>query len=302
MRSMMLYTISMTPKTLRIDTMQDALALLQWYADAGVDEAMEDAPADYYAFTQADAKPKPRPAATATTAAEKSVAQPAQAPAASLAPRAAAPAPLAKATASIIEEARAAAESCTTVAELKAAIEAFEGHPLKKLASNTVFADGNPQASIMCLGDAPGADDDKQGLPFCGVEGQLLDKMFAAIGHSRETTLYLSNTVFWRPPGNRPPSPEELEICRPFVEKHIALVKPKLLLLVGGVAATSMLNVTTGITRLRGRAHQYTHPQLDSAIETHVLFHPSYLLSQPARKALAWRDLLQIKQSVEKIT
>lgn len=281
-----------------MDTLQDAIALLQWYADAGVDEAMEDTPADYYAYTQADAKPKSRPAAAPAPTPSASAMQPAAAPAASVAPRAAAPAPLAKATASIVEEARALAAACTTVAELKAAVEAFDGCALKKLATNTVFADGNPEAAIMCVGEAPGADEDRQGIPFCGVSGQLLDKMLGAIGLRRERNVYISNTVFWRPPGNRNPTPEELEICRPFVEKHIALVNPKLLVLVGGVAATSMLGVTTGITRLRGKPHQYSNALLAAPIEAHALFHPSYLLRQPAHKALAWKDLLQIKQSL----
>lgn len=290
---MMDYTQSMTQETATINTAQDALAMLQWYADAGVDEAMEDAPVDYFALTAADAKPKPR-AATATPAAAAA----AQTPAASVAPRAAAPAQLAKNTASIIEAAHTAAAACTTLAELKAAIEAFEDCPLKKLATQSVFADGTAGAPVMLIGEAPDADDDRQGLPFCGASGQMLDKMLAAIGLSREENAYLTNMVFWRPPGNRAPNADEIEICRPFVEKHIALAQPKLLILVGGIAASGLLGETAGISRLRGKTHQYRNPLLDSSIEAHALFHPTYLMQQPAHKALAWKDLLAIKQSL----
>lgn len=289
----MLYTKSMTPEKLTIDTTQDALAILQWYADTGVDEAMEDAPVDYFALSVADAKPKPRPAAPAQQASPTAP----QMPAASMAPRAAAPAPIAKATASAVEDARAAAAKCTTVAELKAAVEAFEDCPLKKTATSTVFADGKPEADIMFIGEAPEADEDRQGIPFCGEAGQLFDKMLAAIGLSRSTNAYLSNTVFWRPPGNRAPNADELAICLPFVEKHIALVKPKVLVLVGG-AANSLLGETAGITRLRGKVHHYNNPLLDAPIDTYALFQPSYLMRQPAHKAFAWKDLLTIKQNI----
>lgn len=274
-----------------IETTQNALALLQWYAEAGVDEAMEDMPVDYFALTQADARPKPRPAAALPINSPL-------APAASLAPRPAAPASIPQATSGIIAEAKALADKCNTVEELKKAVESFDGCPLKKMATNTVFADGNPQANIMFIGEAPGADEDRQGIPFCGVSGQLLDKMLAAISLSRAENAYISNTIFWRPPGNRNPNPDELEICRPFVEKHIALVKPKVLVLVGGIAAKSLLGEATGITRLRGKAHHYSNPLLDSAIKTFALFHPSYLLRQPAHKAMAWKDLLIIKQEL----
>jgi DNA polymerase len=269
-----------------IETTQDALAMLQWYAEAGVDEAMEDTPVDYYALSAADAKPKPRPPVAQVN------------PAASVTPRNVAAPALPQATGHIIEEAKAAANSCNTVEDLKRAVEAFEGCPLKKLATNTVFADGSPQADIMFIGEAPGADEDKQGIPFCGTSGQLLDKMLASIGLNRAENAYISNTIFWRPPGNRNPNPDELEICRPFVEKHIALVKPKILVLVGGIAAKNLLNETTGITRLRGKQHSYHNSLLSDGIPAYAIFHPSYLLRQPAHKAMAWRDLLQIKQKL----
>jgi len=269
--------------------------MLQWYANSGVDEAMEDAPVDYFALSQADARPKPRPPATQAAASPAA----AIAPAASIAPRAAAPAAITKATAGLVADARAAAAQCTTLAELKAAIEAFEGCPLKKHATNTVFADGTPTAPVMFIGEAPEADEDRQGIPFCGAHGQLFDRMLAAIDLSRERNAYLTNALFWRPPGNRPPSQDELEICQPFVEKHIALVKPRVLVLVGGVAAKSLLGESAGITRLRGKRHAHHNPLLDTPIATYAIFHPSYLLRQPAHKGLAWKDLLQVKQHIE---
>lgn len=281
----------MVQDSFRKKTTQDPLAVLQWYAETGVDEAMEDTPVNYFALSQADAKPKPRPTSAPLIAS-------ALAPAASVAPRAAAAIAVPQATSGVIAEAKSLAEKCTTVEELKKAVENFEGCPLKKLATNTVFADGNPQARIMFIGEAPGADEDKQGIPFCGVSGQLLDKMLASIGLNRTENAYISNMVFWRPPGNRNPNPDELEICRPFVEKHIALVKPKILVLVGGIAAQNLLGETTGITRLRGKIHHYNNPLLDSGIKTFAIFHPSYLLRQPAHKAMAWKDLLLIKQEL----
>lgn len=291
----MLYTRIMMHSSTPIQTMQDALAILQWYAESGVDLAVEDAPVDYFAQTLADAKPKPRPTAPSTPASQ-TIQQ--QLPAASLAPRPAAPASVALATSSAIEEAKKFAAACNTVAELKQAVEQFDGCPLKKLATKTVFADGNPQARVMCIGEAPGADEDREGIPFCGVSGQLLDKMLGAIGLTRSENVYISNTIFWRPPGNRNPTPDEVEICRPFVEKHIALVKPAVLVLVGGIAAKSLLGETAGITRLRGKKHKYHNPLLDAPIDAYALFHPSYLLRQPAHKAMAWKDLLTIKQQL----
>lgn len=276
--------------------MQDALAILQWYAEAGIDLAVENSPVDYFAQTLTDTKPKPRPVAPSAPA-PQAIQQ--QLPAASLAPRAAAPASVALATSSAVEEAKKLAAACNTVAELKQAVEQFDGCPLKKLATKTVFADGNPQARVMCIGEAPGADEDREGIPFCGVSGQLLDKMLGAIGLKRSENVYISNTVFWRPPGNRNPTSDEVEICRPFVEKHIALVKPDTLVLVGGIAAKGLLGETAGITRLRGKTHKYHNALIETPIDTYAIFHPSYLLRQPAHKALAWKDLLAIKQQLK---
>ncbi|XGA08300.1 MAG: uracil-DNA glycosylase [Wolbachia endosymbiont of Xenopsylla cheopis] len=196
-----------------------------------------------------------------------------------------------------VVEAKKIADRCTSVEELKKAIESFNGCEVKAMATNTVFADGNSQAKIMLIGEAPGMNEDLRGIPFCGASGDLLDKMLAAIELDR-TKVYISNTMFWRPPGNRRPMDLELEMCRPFVEKHIALVLPKILVLVGGTATYSLLDQTKSISRLRGQFHTYTNQYLDMEITTAVIFHPAYLLRQPMQKRLAWQDLKQIKEYI----
>jgi DNA polymerase len=212
------------------------------------------------------------------------------------------PAPTAEVNASIstaIAEARALADAATDIASLEAAIRGFNGCALKKTATNTVFAQGVPESGVMFIGEAPGADEDRQGVPFCGVSGQLLDKMLSFIGLKRDESFYITNTLYWRPPGNRKPTPEELEICRPFVEKHVALVKPKLLVLVGGTATQSVLGDNRGITRLRGQVFTYKNDYMPAEVPVHVLYHPSYLLRQPSGKKQTWGDLLGIKAALK---
>ncbi len=185
---------------------------------------------------------------------------------------------------------------CNSLDELKKLVEAFDGCELKKSAQNTVFADGNPNAKIMFIGEAPGANEDEQGIPFCGQSGKLLDNMIAAIGLTREKNAYITNTVFWRPPANRKPTDEEIKMCRPFVKKHIAIINPKLIILVGSTAVESLLEIDSPITKLRGKYFDYTNEYLDGkTIRTTAIFHPSYLLRQPAHKKTMWFDLLEIK-------
>jgi len=193
--------------------------------------------------------------------------------------------------------AQATAQACETVAELKAALTSFEGCALKATATNLVFADGNPQAPLMLIGEAPGRDEDIRGLPFVGRSGQLLDRMLAAIGRDRSAA-YISNILFWRPPANRTPTSEEMAACMPFVLRHIALVRPKVLVALGGIAAKQLLETTEGIMRLRGRWQTLTLPGL-APIPIMPSFHPAYLLRQPAHKRLAWRDLLAVKLVLE---
>ncbi|MGL9758722.1 MAG: uracil-DNA glycosylase [Wolbachia sp.] len=194
-----------------------------------------------------------------------------------------------------IIEARKLASKCSSVDELRSAVESFEGCEIKKTATNTVFSDGNSNAKIMLVGEAPGANEDLQGIPFCGASGMLLDKMLSAINLDR-TKVYISNTVFWRPPGNRKPTDLELDMCRPFVEKHIALISPQILVLVGGIACYSLLDNTKTISTLRGRFHAYTNQYLSHSITTSAIFHPAYLLRQPMQKRLAWEDLKKIRE------
>lgn len=181
---------------------------------------------------------------------------------------------------------------------LKRELENFDGCKLKFGANNLVFADGVSSSEIMIIGEAPGAKEDEMGIPFCGSSGMLLDKMLLAIGISREKNCYITNTVFWRPPANRPPTQDEIEICRPFVEKHIALVNPKILILVGSTAVTSLLGSHLKISKVRQEYYSYTNQYLSEEITTTALFHPAYLLRQPMQKKTTWYDLLKIKEFI----
>lgn len=191
------------------------------------------------------------------------------------------------------------ARAAGDVAALKAAVESFDGCDLKRTARNTVFARGNPAAPLMVIGEGPGQDEDREGVPFVGRSGQLLDRMLTAIGLD-ESSAYITNVVFWRPPGNRKPSTEEIEICRPFVERHIALAKPRLILLAGGISTQAMLKTPQGIMALRGRWTQITvEGHSAPALPT---FHPAFLLRRPQEKAKAWADLLSLQEKLEELS
>lgn len=191
------------------------------------------------------------------------------------------------------------AAECSSLDELEAAIKSFKGCALKDTTMTTVFADGARNAKVMLIGEAPGAMEEQQGIPFCGESGQLLDKILATVGLDRKTNLYITNTVFWRPPGNRKPTQEELEICLPFVEKHIAILNPKLLILAGSVALYSLFKITNPISQCRQKILMHKNNYLAKEIPTIVIFHPSYLLRQPAQKKLAWQDMLFIKKFLD---
>ncbi len=195
-------------------------------------------------------------------------------------------------------DARILANKATTLDELRAVVQNFEGCLLKKTATNTVFGDGTTDAKIVLIGEAPGATEDEQGIPFCGDSGKLLDKMLASINLFRQKNFYITNTVFWRPPGNRQPTQAEIEICRPFVEKHIALLKPKLIVLIGNTAATSLIGDHVQITKIRKEYYHYTNPYLDHEIPVTALFHPAYLLRQPLQKKTMWYDLLHLQDYI----
>ncbi len=259
----------------------ESLAALSWLIQAGADEAIGDV------VRNRTAAPRPAPV-------------PAQTAAARPAPRA--PAPVGDgglmSNDAALASARTLAGAATTLDELRAALAAFDGCPLKQTAMNLVFADGNPQAKVMVIGEGPGAEEDRQGLPFVGVSGQLLDRMLACIGLDR-TTAYITNVLFWRPPGNRTPTASEIAACLPFVERHIELIDPDYLLFVGGISAKTLLGRSEGILKLRGRWAHYQHVGLARPIPAMASLHPAYLLRQPAQKRLAWRDLLALKAAMQ---
>jgi uracil-DNA glycosylase len=251
------------------------LALLDWYLESGADEAIGEAPIDRYA----------PPPAVVPLAKPAVVARPAAPP-----PR---PAAMPVAAQDAVAGARAVAAAARTLDELKAALAGFDECGLKHTATNLVFADGNPEAGLMLVGEAPGAEEDRQGLPFVGRSGQLLDRMLAAIGIDR-TRCYIANTLAWRPPGNRKPTDAETAMCIPFIQRQIALADPQVLVFLGGTAAATLLGRTEGITRLRGR--WLTYPLGGREVPVMPTFHPAYLLRQPAAKRQAWLDLLRIRE------
>lgn len=191
-----------------------------------------------------------------------------------------------------VDDARNIAAAAQTLTELRTALETFSGCALKATAKNTVFADGVEGAPVLLIGEAPGKDEDERGKPFVGRSGQLLDRMLAQIGLSRQSNLLISNTIFWRPPGNRDPTPGEIVACLPFVERLIALSRPKLLIIAGKSAAHTLLRREDSVMKLRGRRLTYTVPDLQAPINAMVMLHPAYLLRQPQQKRLAWSDLL----------
>jgi DNA polymerase len=177
-------------------------------------------------------------------------------------------------------------------------MEAYDGCALKRTCRRTVFADGNPQAAVMLVGEAPGADEDQQGLPFVGASGQLLDRMLASIGLDR-TSVYITNVVPWRPPGNRKPEPAEVEVCLPFLQRHIELVAPQILILLGGAAVAGLLARTDPISRLRGRWIDYASPRLARPVPAMPTYHPAYLLRTPLQKRDVWQDLLAVRKRLD---
>ena len=278
----------------------EAAALLAFYVEAGVEDVFCDEPVNRYALQDA-ATPEPARAAEARVEAREAPRGPRPDPRGETAPQPAAPRPAAPSAipledAQAAESARIAAARCSSLDELKEALANFEGCPLRYTAKNLVFADGNPKARIMLVGEAPGRDEDIQGLPFVGRAGQLLDRMLASIGLDR-TSVYIVNTLPWRPPGNRTPTPAEHAVCMPFVERHIELVQPEVLVLLGGVSAKQLLQTETGIMRLRGKWATVRIGERD--IPALPTLHPAYLLRQPAQKRLAYRDLLALKMRLD---
>jgi uracil-DNA glycosylase family 4 len=196
----------------------------------------------------------------------------------------------------IVAQAQKAAKASKDLGELRKAVENFDGCNLKKMATNTVFSDGNPNSKVMVIGEAPGNHEDLQGIPFCGDSGQLLDEMLRSIKLTRKENFYITNVIFWRPPGNRRPTDEELAICRPFVERHIELINPEVLVLVGATSMSAVLGINDPVSSIRGKFMDFSPKFLPRAIKTFTIFHPSYLLRQPGKKKVAWQDMLALEQ------
>ncbi len=262
--------------------------LLRWYIEAGVDETIAAKPVNLFESSATPPAPLQKGLAEASPPP-----LPSSAPAPETAPVTAPESGNGEVTTAVH-----LAQAAETVDGLRRALEGFDGCGLKKTATNLVFTDGDPDARILFIGEGPGAEEDRQGLPFVGPSGKLLDKMMASIGLDRADVL-ISNTVFWRPPGNRTPTAHETAVCMPFVERLIELVDPKILVALGGPAAKSLLAQTAGVGRLRGKWFPYSTPGLARPIEATALYHPAYLLRSPGQKRNTWSDWLDIKRKLE---
>jgi uracil-DNA glycosylase len=266
-----------------------ARALLAFWRAAGVD--MDEAEA-IYAGAPAAAPPSRRQAAPEPGRLEAGGTKP---PPPRTAPK------MRAAAESSVDNARTLAAAAKTVAELRGAVERFDGCALKATARNTVFSDGADDAQVLLIGEAPGKDEDEQGKPFVGRSGQLLDRMLGQIGLDRRSNILISNTIYWRPPGNRDPTLGEVVACLPFVERLIEITRPKLLILTGKAAANTVLKREDGVMKLRGRRLNYNREGLDVPVNAMVMLHPAYLLRQPQQKRVAWADLLLAEAWLEEL-
>jgi uracil-DNA glycosylase len=268
--------LAMTP-----DSAPTVQQLLAFYLEAGVDCALAEAPVNR--LSDPDIGPAPRetaPAPVRTMAAPIPTSRSEAAPAPEVA----------------ILSAREAARTAPTLEALRALLENFDGCALKSTATRLVFADGNPQARIMFVGEAPGREEDIEGLPFVGRSGKLLDRMISAIGLDR-SSVYIANVIPWRPPGNRTPTPQETQICLPFIQRQIELVNPDVLVTLGNPSTQTLLSTREGIMKTRGRWFDYdTGTRVIRALAT---FHPAYLLRSPSYKRMAWQDLRAIAKALE---
>jgi DNA polymerase len=259
---------------------KSARDLLDFYIEAGADAVIGEEPVDR--FAPADVVLPARAPLSTRVRAESTAKAPSP-----LSPPAPDEATMA---------ARDAAKRAATLDELRAVLDRFEGCALKATATQLVFADGNPQARLMFVGEAPGRDEDIEGLPFVGRSGKLLDRMLAAIGLDR-TSVYIANIVPWRPPGNRTPTPQESQICLPFISRQIELADPDILVCLGGPSAQTLLGIREGITKTRGR--WFTFDTGKREIRAMPTFHPAFLLRSPLQKRFAWRDFLAIRKALD---
>lgn len=253
-------------------------AWLEWYRDMGADERVGEQAINRLARPAPPpvADPSPPPTSSAIPAGTDHTGH--------------------RPTSGAVADAHAIAAACATIADLEAALAAFDGCSLKETAIRLCFADGNPASDLVLVGEAPGAEEDRQGKPFVGPSGRLLDRMLATIGRDR-TNVWITNVIFWRPPGNRTPTQTEILVCQPFLERQIELIRPRLVVFIGGLAARVLLGLNEGVTRLRGRRFVYRPGELD--IPALVTFHPAYLLRQPANKRQSWQDLLTVRRLLD---
>jgi uracil-DNA glycosylase family 4 len=274
-----------------------ARELLAFYQEAGVDALVGETPVDRLAGDPPGDSSPAASEAVPPRSNPKVAAPPAQPPrtvfARDLDSKGRAIAPPSSDAA--VMAAREAARTAASLEDLRAIVEQFEGCALRNTATRLVFADGNPGSRVMFVGEAPGRDEDIEGLPFVGRSGKLLDLMMAAIGLDR-TSAYIANIIPWRPPGNRTPTPQESAICLPFILRQIELANPDVLVCLGGPSATTLLNIKDGILKARGR--WFTHQTGTRDIRAIATLHPAYLLRQPLQKRLAWRDFLAIKKAL----
>jgi uracil-DNA glycosylase len=255
----------------------DALAALALQLEWGADEALDEAPVDRMRIIAAAPAPAP-----ASRAASRPVAVPATAP-----PR---PTPIARA----LEVAAAAG----TVEELRAALAAFTDCPLAATATNLVFADGNPSAGLVLVGEAPGADEDREGRPFVGASGKFLDRMLASVALDRSKYL-ITNLIPWRPPGNRAPTDAEVLMCLPFLQRHLALLRPRIIVTLGALSTHALTGTDTGIRKLRGKWRTLPLAGVDPPPRLLPMLHPAYLLRTPAAKRETWQDLLALRHALD---
>ncbi|MCJ2052661.1 uracil-DNA glycosylase [Methylobacterium sp. J-070] len=284
------------------DAQADLIAYLDFHVEAGADAALDEHPHDRFNEADAPAPALRAPRRPAPRVAEQPVGPVANTlvPPPGAAPPAAPPRTFGRAASAQPDEAasdaRARARQAKNLDELEKILAEFDACPLRFTAKNLVFADGNPEARVMFLGEAPGADEDRIGKPFMGRSGQLLDKMMAAIGLDR-TSAYIGNIVPWRPPGNRNPTPQEVAVCRPFVERQIELVDPDIIVCLGAPATQTLSGTKDGILRTRGRLFPYALPNRE--VKLLATLHPAFLLRQPAQKRLAWRDFRALRSLLD---
>ena len=281
-----------------MDEREAWLRWLRWQADMGADEALLPAPVNRLE------PPPPATGFTAPPATQRRHGTPAQRAAASASP--AMTSPPAAGLHPPAEHAGPAPRNCHTLEDIHAALDAMHHFPLRRTARHTVFTDGNPKAPVMFIGEAPGRDEDLQGKPFVGRAGQLLDRMLAAIGLNRHAddparAALITNVLFWRPPGNRKPTDAELSFCAPWVMRAIELIRPRVIVTLGGTPTQRLTGQPAGIMRLRGKWMQCTVPGLEEPVPLLPTLHPAYLLRQPAQKRLAWRDLLALREFLDEL-